>query len=273
MWPLQLRDLSHLIADAVLTISLCLPRIMVVLSLIPVFTSRTLPPRCRDVLAVSLALIPAWALYPHVGAIDKSFPAIPLLVLKEAAIGLMLGILLALPFWLFEAVGNMIDNQRGATFGQQMDPMSGSEDLTVGRFTGMAFGVLFVQVGALVSMVKILSESFAVFPVDMGLPRLEMPLLDWFIMLYQQHLMLFVLLAAPVVLGMLLVEFALAIMSVYAPNLQVYNLASGMKTVVGLFLLAIYARFLYEFGVTELFQQLDLVNRFVATGLSRGVER
>lgn len=273
MWSLQLRDLSHLIGDSVLTISLCLPRILVVLSLIPVFTSRTLPPRCRDILAVSLALLPAFALYPHMGAVDRSFPAIPLLVLKEAAIGLMLGILLALPFWLFESIGNMVDNQRGATFAQQMDPMTGSDDLTVGRFTGMAFGVLFVQVGALASMVKILSESFMVLPVDVGLPRLDMALLDWFVNLYQQHLLLFVLLASPVVIGMLLVEFALAIMSVYAPNLQVYNLASGLKTIVGLLLLAVYARFLYEFGVTELFQQLDLVSRFVETGASRGVAR
>ena len=273
MWLLEMRDLSHLIGDSVLTISLCLPRILVVLSMIPVFTSRTLPPRCRDVLAVTLALLPALALYPHMAAVDKTFPAIPLLVLKEASIGLMLGILLALPFWLFEAIGNMVDNQRGATFAQQMDPMTGSDDLTVGRLTGMAFGVLFIQVGALSSLVRILSESFMMVPVDAGMPRLDMALLDWFVNLYQQHLLLFVLLASPVVLGMLLVEFALAIMSVYAPNLQVYNLACALKTVVGLFLLAIYARFLYEFGVTELFQQLDLVSRFVESGASRGVAR
>lgn len=273
MWTASLRDVSHLISDGVLTISLCLPRIMVVLSLIPVFTSRTLPPRCRDILAVTLALLPAYFLYPQMALVDRSFPAIPMLVLKEAAIGLLLGMLLALPFWLFESIGNMVDNQRGATFAQQMDPMTGSDDLTVGRLTGMAFGVLFVQVGALVSLVKILSESFVMLPVYAALPKLDIALLDWFARLYQQHLMLFVLLVSPVVIGMLLVEFALAIMSVYAPNLQVYNLASGAKTLVGLFLLAIYARFLYEFGVDELFVQLDLVSRFVQTGAAQGVTR
>jgi len=271
MWAEELRALSHLIGDAVFTISLCLPRILVVLSMIPVFTSRTLPPRCRDVLAVVLALIPALALYPHMGSMDRSFPMLPMLVLKEAAIGLLLGMLLGLPFWLFEAIGNMVDNQRGATFAQQVDPASGADDLPVGRFTAMSFGVLFVLVGALSSTVKILSESFMVLPVYASLPVLDMALLDWFIKLYAQHLLMFVLLSSPVVIGMLLVDFAMAIMSVYAPNLQVYNLVGGIKTLVGLLLLAVYARFLYEFGVTELFQNLDLVSRFVQAGVSRGV--
>ncbi|MEY3200810.1 MAG: hypothetical protein RIR70_360 [Pseudomonadota bacterium] len=271
MWSLQLRDLSHLIGDAVFTISLCLPRILVVLSMIPVFTSRTLPPRCRDVLAVVLALIPAFALYPHMAGMDRSFPMVPMLVLKEAAIGLLLGLLLGLPFWLFESIGNMVDNQRGATFAQQMDPSTGADDLPVGRFTAMSFGVLFVLVGALSALVKILTESFMVLPVYASLPTLDMALLDWFVKLYQQYLLLFVLLASPVVIGMLLVDFSLAIMSVYAPNMQVYNLVGGIKTVLGLFLLAVYARFLYEFGVTELFTHLDLVSRFVAAGVSRGV--
>ena len=40
-----------------------------------------------------------------------------LIVAKEAFVGMTMGFIVALPFWIFEAAGFVIDNQRGASLG------------------------------------------------------------------------------------------------------------------------------------------------------------
>ena len=55
-------------------------------------------------------------------------------IAQELLIGLILGILLAWPFWIFHAVGSFIDNQRGATLSSTIDPANGVDTSELSNF-------------------------------------------------------------------------------------------------------------------------------------------
>lgn len=76
----------------------------------------------RHTIVMVMALLPAPAI--HVMLADQEYSALMLggLVFKELALGLLLGVLLSMPFWLFESVGALLDNQRGALAGGQLNP-------------------------------------------------------------------------------------------------------------------------------------------------------
>ena len=58
--------------------------------------------------------------------------------------------------------------------------------------------------------------------------------------------------AAPVLIAMFLSELGLAMISRFAPQLQVFFLSMPIKSAVGLFVLIIYAGFLFEYLGPEL---------------------
>jgi type III secretion protein T len=67
------------------------------------------------------------------------------------------------------------------------------------------------------------------------------------------HIMLqCLLLASPIMIAMLLAELGLALVSRFAPQLQVFFLAMPVKSALGLFVLIVYAATLLDFGLQPL---------------------
>ena len=88
------------------------------------------------ILLVALGLARGQAELPaELGSVD-----LLALVLHEGVIGLSLGVLLVLPLWLAHAMGSIIDNQRGATLSNTMDPINGVEtsELCCGQWQNAA---------------------------------------------------------------------------------------------------------------------------------------
>ncbi len=74
---------------------------------------------------MALALFIAPGIKEQIDVLEPTMMALAGLVLKELMIGTLLGLLLALPFWLYESVGALFDNQRGALMGGQINPSWG----------------------------------------------------------------------------------------------------------------------------------------------------
>jgi succinate dehydrogenase cytochrome b556 subunit len=65
----------------------------------------------------------------QLGEVDLTFI---LLLGKEAIIGLVLGYVAAIPFWTMEAIGFVVDNQRGASMAATVNPMTGHDTSPLG---------------------------------------------------------------------------------------------------------------------------------------------
>ena len=104
------------------TLAMTQPRILAAMLFLPMFNRQFLPGPLRYAVGACLRLIVVPQLAPQYAALDIGWPRLLALLAKEAMVGMFLGWLAALPFWIFEAIGFVIDNQRGASLGAILNP-------------------------------------------------------------------------------------------------------------------------------------------------------
>ena len=102
----------------------------------------------RHTIVMVLALLPAPGIHAALAGQDPSAIMLGALMIKEVVLGLLLGVLLAMPFWMFESVGALLDNQRGALAGGQLNPSLGPDATPIGHmFKQLAIYLLMAMLG------------------------------------------------------------------------------------------------------------------------------
>ena len=112
--------------------------------LTPIFSFSVIKGLLRTAIAVALALFIAPGIKEQIDVLEPTMMALAGLVLKELMIGTLLGLLLALPFWLYESVGALFDNQRGALMGGQINPQLGPDVTPLGKLMQQVLILLLV---------------------------------------------------------------------------------------------------------------------------------
>jgi type III secretion protein T len=227
-------------------LSLTQARLMPLLMMLP-FMNRTMVPRAiafAIAAGLSLMVVPVVAKGPVPGG-----AMLVLLVLKEGLLGLTLGWLAALPFWMFEAVGFIVDNQRGASMAATLNPLTGNDSSPLGLLFSFAFIVYFMAAGGMPLLLGMVYDSYRIWPPFAFWPHWseEAAALVWSQL--NRLVMSGLLMAAPVLLVMFLAELGLALVSRFAPQLQVFFLAMPIKSALALFVLIVYARTLFDVGI------------------------
>ena len=72
-----------------------------------------------------------------------------IVLISELIIGLVIGLLLATPFWIASAFGEFVDNQRGASIGDTINPTTGIESSEFASLTGLFCMAYFLATGCL----------------------------------------------------------------------------------------------------------------------------
>lgn len=216
------------------------------------FMNRAMVPRP---IAIGLAAGLGMVAIPAVNITAQSIPDPTFLfglILKEALIGFTLGFLLAIPFWIFETVGFIIDNQRGASMGATLNPLTGHDSSPLGQLFSLAFIVYFLTAGGISVLLGVLYDSYRLWHPLQFWPSLSPEFGDVLMGQLNRLIMLGLLLSAPVLVAMFLTELGLALVSRFTPQLQVFFLAMPIKSALALLILAMYASTLFDYAVPEL---------------------
>ena len=240
------------------------PRILGLFIAIPVFHAELMPTMLRMGVAAVLGLIVAPRLAPELAAADLGLGTMLVLVGKEAFVGFVLGCLLAVPFWAFEAVGFLVDNQRGASIASTLNPLTGNDSSPLGILFNQAFIVFFLVSGAFLVMLDVLYGSFRLWPVLTWMPTLRPESIPFFLQEILGLLRLALLLAAPAIVAMLLAEIGLALVSLVVPQLQVFFLAMPIKSALVFLVLVVYMGTLFEYAGDALQPLRDMLPRLDA---------
>lgn len=223
--------------DELLRFSLGLPRMLALFAMIPIFGASVLPGSVRNAVAISFAMF----MYPVTSAgIDVaaiSTLGYGAIVVKEVVLGLLIGVGLAAMFWAVESMGFVIDNQRGSTMASSVDPLTGSQTSPLGVLMMQVVTVYFFVSGAVMVALLAVYESYVAFPVASYYPALRLEDAAFFLSILDRIMALAVLLAAPALIAMFLSEFALGLVSRFAPTLNVFFLAMPVKSAVGVLVL------------------------------------
>ncbi|WP_339429257.1 type III secretion system export apparatus subunit SctT [Pseudomonas taetrolens] len=240
------------------SIAIAMARLYPCFYLIPAFCFQHVRGMPRHVIVCSLALMPAPGIYHSLSGLELSGLALCGLIFKEAVLGVLLGILLSMPFWLFESVGALLDNQRGALIGGQLNPSLGPDATPIGHlFQQLSVFLLIVTLG-LGSLTQVIWDSYLIWPPTVWLPTLASGGYALFIELLGDTFTHMVLYAAPFIALLLMVEFAIALLSLYSPQLQVFVLSMPAKSLAGLCFLLLYLPQLEDLIVGRLGGLVDL---------------
>nr|WP_153006703.1 type III secretion system export apparatus subunit SctT [Aeromonas schubertii] len=242
-----------------LAYTLLLPRFMACFVMLPVLGKQMLGGTLiRNGVICSLALYayPTVTVQPE---LQSDAVTLMLLIGKEVVLGLLIGFVATIPFWAIEAAGFLIDNQRGAAMASLINPSLGSQSSPTGLLLTQALVTLFFSGGAFLSLLAALFHSYATWPVASFFPEVGSQWVDFFYGQFSQMLLLAGLLAAPLLIAMFLAEFGLALISRFAPSLNVFVLAMPIKSAVASLLLVIYCALMMDHAYEAVQQAMEPV--------------
>ncbi len=220
-------------------------RIQVALAIVPLFSRQILPGLVRVGVGVSLSLLLVPTTLATLSHGEPESMELILILVKEAFLGLLLGYAVATLFWGVEAVGFFIDNQRGASIASTLDPLTGNDSSPLGLLFNQAFVVYFLVAGGFGVFMTLIYASYGFWPIMHFMPGLPAEGIAVFAALFGRVVQLAVLLSSPAIVAMMLAEMGLALVSRFAPQLQVFFLAMPVKCGMALFVLVVYLPVLF----------------------------
>lgn len=245
--------------NAMLALGMGIARIFPCILLTPLFSFSSLKGMVRTGIVVALALFVTPTIEPQISTLSQNAWTMVGLALKEVILGLFLGLLLAMPFWLFASVGALFDNQRGALTGGQLNPTLGPDATPLGDMLRQWLGILLVLSFGLSLITQVIWDSYDLWPVDAWLPALNEAGFDDFLQRVATLFFDMVLYAGPLVLLLMLLDFCVGILSIYSPQLQATVLTVPVKCLVGLLFFILYLPTLEYLANHQLSSLRDLI--------------
>ena len=230
-------DVYNFNPDHVLSLLLTLMRISIVLFMMPVFNTNSIPVQVK----ASICLVLTLALWPHLSlsgsGISSHMLGIVLMLLGELVLGLVMGMTVQFLFMGIQSGGELLGFQIGFTMVNVVDPLSGMQNSATAYFLWMVSILSFLALDGHLFMLKALADSFYLIPAG-GLLIGEV-LLRQIFDLSAQLFVLAVKIAAPVMLALFLTEVALGLMNRAAPQMQVMMVGFPLKIAIGFLFLGL----------------------------------
>jgi type III secretion protein T len=245
-----------------------LPRLFAMFSMIPILTQQALPGLLRTGFVGGIALLLVPSLLEPSTQVSGAVGMIGIVV-KEVLLGMAIGFVMAIPLWAFEAMGAFIDNQRGASIAQIINPLTGHDSSPLGELFSQAAMTYLLASGGMVILLGVAYSSYEIWPVFGSLPRIDANAGVVLLSLFDRLTRLAVLTGAPVLIAMFLAEMGLALISRFAPQLQVFFLAMGIKSALAMFVLAVYGVTLFVYFGSEVMNPNEALTT-VGSMLERG---
>lgn len=161
--------------------------------------------------------------------------------LKEVFVGMIIGMLASMPFYIAEASGILIDYVRGSSSLQVQDPLLQTQTSPIGVLLNYISVVLFFDINGHFYFLNGLLESYSLLPIDSYIPTaffsLAQPFWKTILGLVNTFVAISIQLAAPALVAVLMAEMFLGIANRLAPQVQIAFLGMSFKSLLGLILL------------------------------------
>jgi len=235
-----------------------LARMLAVMVVFPVFDRLGVTGFVRNSIAVviSIPLIPMIA--AHLEGQQLGLGLIAALILKEVIVGLIVGLVLAVPLYAAEAAGDILDLQRGSSSASLSDPLGTSEANITGTLLALIVIALYFASGCFDLTLRAIYDSYGIWPVRRILPLFSREAGGLLLSLLDTMVSTGLMLVGPVVVCLLLVDLLFALIARAAPSLQPFYLAMTVKNLVFSLVLVLYSAFLVGYMKNGLVVFLDV---------------
>ena len=236
-------------------------RISAVLLTGPFFSLAAVSYRIR----IAVVLVLTWIMFPLVDVpeIDPlSFGAITG-VLHEVFVGGLMGLTLQVVIAALVVGGQVIAGSMGLSMANMIDPNLGNVP-TLSQFFLIIGTLLFMSLGGHLVILSLLYSSFELLPIASGRFNTDMilSLMTW----SSQIFISAVVIAFPIMIGLLLVNALLGLVSRAAPSLNVFAIGFPALIPVGLIMLLLTMGIWFEQVENLWFRGFNSVNEILGAG-------
>ncbi len=220
-----------------LPFGLLLARVTAFFSVLPIFGYRALPMRVRVATALLLtiffgAIVPM----PTMAVRDTQWLAAVVLMTREVLTGIGLGLAIAMVFSAVTQGGVMLGRQMGMAMASVLDPSSGQRVQPMSLLFQMTFTLLFLVSGGHHILLRIIRESYEIFPIGTG-PEVGQ-MLGGIVTAGSAMLTYALRLAAPLIGAFMLLSVALGIVARAMPELHILMVSFPLRVGLGFFMAA-----------------------------------
>lgn len=215
--------------------SLVLGRVAGILSAIPLFGGKSVPMRIKAVLVFAMTLVFFPIVRSRLQGIPTDTVSLTLLVLREALVGISLGLLSQVVFSAVEFFGQIVGMQMGFTVASLFDPTMGTQVSVMSMLQNMLAMLLFMSLGMHHVFIRAIVESYNVVPV--GAWHMSKDLYAFVVMATGGLFVLAIKLAAPVMASLLAATMALGVMARTFPQMNIFMMSFPLNIGLGFLVL------------------------------------
>jgi flagellar biosynthetic protein FliR len=241
------------------TLLLVITRISSFFVTVPLFSYRTIPNNFKIGLAVLLSLLVSASMKLPVVEIDDVYL---MLVLKEAMVGLSIGLIAFIMMSAIQIAGGFIDFQMGFAIVNVIDPQTGAQGPIMGQYFYVIALLLLLTFNGHHLLLDGIYYSYKIVPITSvaNFPFGSEHLSEYFVRTFNSMFIIAFQMAAPVVGTLFLVDLALGIVARTVPQLNIFVVGLPLKILVSLVLIAI-SMSAFSLVLNNLFQQVIEVMR------------
>ncbi|WP_018932658.1 flagellar biosynthetic protein FliR [Gracilibacillus lacisalsi] len=226
---------------------LILVRVISFFATVPIFSYRNIPTQLK----IGIGVFIAWIMFYTLDIPELAFDGLYiLLIMKEAVIGLLLGLIAYLILSAIQIAGGFIDFQMGFAIANVVDPQTGAQSPLIGQYFYTLAILFLLSVDGHHLLLNGLMYSFEELPLDQ---LFQFNSLDLILQTFSQMFLMAFQLALPIVGCLFLVDVALGIIARTVPQLNVFVVGLPLKIFVSFAVLFMFVTF-YMMVVQQLFQ-------------------
>jgi len=209
-------------------------RLAIVFYMLPILGDRFLSNLIVKNSIIALAIIGLW---PCANTTVISEQGWLVSLMKEGLVGLLLATTICLPFWIVIGLGEILDNQRGATISESIDPVNGAQTSILSSFFNFTFGSIFFASNGMPRLLDVMAQSYQVLPRGSNFAHIHLDQSGQLLVLLVKNSLL---LAAPAMLVMMISEVLLGVFARYCPQLNPFSLSMTVKSFIAFIIFLFY---------------------------------
>jgi flagellar biosynthetic protein FliR len=241
---------------------LILVRVLSLITTAPIFGHSSIP----NMTKIGLAGFASYLLYPivskNMGAIDLRLVPLVIMVLKEAFVGILLGMAMGLIFAGIQYAGEIISFTMGLSMMNIFDPESGQGTSVIGEFLYLFVILVFLTINGHHYVLQAMQLSYHTSPI--GTLAFSQPLYEVLMTLTVMLFVFAVKFAAPVMVAAFLMNVTFAIMARMMPAMNVFFVSAPASIGLGMIILMSLSPFVVFVFKKSLFVFEENINALVA---------
>lgn len=207
-------------------------RIVSFMHLAPFYGDSSIPSRFKVGLSLALSYM-VFLLTPHTELVYDTVMGYAALVIMEASVGLLIGLVSTVCMQVASMAGRLVDMEMGLAAASTMDPTYHDNVTVSGLIYRYAFTLLFITSGMYQYIIKAFIQTYELIPVGNVHFALD-KILSSLITFMGQYFLIGFQIAMPVFAVITVMNAVLGVLAKVAPQMNLFAVGMQLKILVGL---------------------------------------